>query len=101
MSEKKCTHCNTTAQVPYVIHESEVNRLERIIKRQWIALILVICMLFACNGAWIYAWTQYDYESYELTADGNSNASFIGEDGNIYNGGYSKSEKTKTEKPNG
>ena len=52
-----------------------------------IAIVIVcICLLFASNAAWLYAWMQYDYESYEITADGDSNANYIGQDGNIYNG---------------
>ena len=52
-----------------------------------IAIVIVcICLLFASNAAWLYAWMQYDYEGYEITADGDSNANYIGQDGNIYNG---------------
>ena len=52
-----------------------------------IAIVIVcICLLFASNAAWLYAWMQYDYESYKITADGDSNANYIGQDGNIYNG---------------
>lgn len=98
---KVCNSCNTDkapATVPYVVHESTIARMERIIKRQWIALIVAICMIVACNALWLYAWMQYDYESYEITADGDSNANYIGEDGNIYNGGYNQGEKTKEKK---
>lgn len=52
-----------------------------------IAIVIVcICLLFASNAAWLCAWMQYDYESYKITADGDSNANYIGQDGNIYNG---------------
>ena len=98
---KTCNGCGTDknpANVPYVVHESTVARMERIIKRQWIALIVAICMIVACNCAWLYAWMQYDYESYEITADGDSNANYIGQDGNIYNGGFNQSEETETKK---
>jgi hypothetical protein len=37
---------------------------------------------------------QYDYEGYEITADGDSNANYIGQDGNIYNGGFDQGEET-------
>lgn len=97
--EKKCNNCGTDkapASVPYVVHESAVARMERIIKRQWIALIVAICMIVCCNALWLYAWMQYDYESYEITADGDSNANYIGEDGNIYNGGFNQGEETET-----
>ena len=60
-----------------------------------IAIVIVcICLLFASNAAWLYAWMQYDYES---TADGDSNANYIGQDGNIYNGGIGESEETNPE----
>lgn len=96
---KTCNSCGadkSPANVPYVVHESTVARMERIIKRQWIALIVTICMIVGCNTLWLYAWMQYDYESYEITADGDSNANYIGEDGNIYNGGFNQGEETET-----
>lgn len=93
MSEKKCNHCGTDkapASVPYVVHESTVARMERIIKRQWIALIVAICMIVGCNAFWLYAWMQYDYTSEEIVVDVNSadggNANYIGNDGDIING---------------
>ena len=72
--------------VPYIVHESSMARMERQIKRGWIALIVAVCLLFVSNAAWLWAWMQYDYESYEITSDGDSNANYIGQDGNIYNG---------------
>lgn len=98
---KTCNGCGeikTPSDVPYVVHESDMNKLERIIKRQWIALILAVIMILASNAMWLYAWSQYDYESYEITADGDSNANYIGKDGNIYNGGFNQSEETETQK---
>lgn len=76
----------TPETIPYMAHEFAMVRMERQVKRGWIALIVAICLLFASNIAWLYAWCQYDYESYEITADGDSNANYIGQDGNIYNG---------------
>ena len=76
----------TPGTIPYMAHEFAMVRMERQVKRGWIALIVAICLLFASNIAWLYAWCQYDYESYEITADGDSNANYIGQDGNIYNG---------------
>ena len=39
--------------VPYIAHESSMARMERQIKRLWIALIVVIAMLFASNAGWL------------------------------------------------
>ena len=82
----KGKEAKTPETIPYMAHEFAMVRMERQVKRGWIALIAAICLLFASNIAWLYAWCQYDYESYEITADGDSNANYIGQDGNIYNG---------------
>ena len=52
--------------VPYIVHESSMARMERQVKRGWIALIVAVCLLFASNVAWLYAWCQYDYSSEEI-----------------------------------
>lgn len=97
---KTCNNCGTenlNVTVPYVVHESALARQERQIKRLWIAIILSVALIFASNALWLWAWMQYDYESYEITADGDSNANYIGQDGNIYNGGYDQSEEKSAE----
>ena len=98
---KNCNNCGNAEQagsinVPYIAHEATVARQERQVKRMWIALIITIAMVFASNALWLWAWCQYDYESYEITADGDSNANYIGQDGNIYNGGFDQSEEKST-----
>ena len=74
--------------VPYIVHESSMARMERQVKRGWIALIVAVCLLFASNAAWLYAWCQYDYSSEEVvTVDGKDGvANYIGNDGDIING---------------
>lgn len=88
---------NSPESVPYIVHESSMARMERQIKRLWIALIISIAMLFTSIAIFTWAWMQYDYGSYEITADGDSNANYIGQDGNIYNGGIGESEETNQE----
>ena len=80
--------------VPYIVHEASMARMERQIKRLWIAVIVAVCLLFASSAIFAYAWLQYDYESYEITSNGDSNANYIGQDGNIYNGSIGESEET-------
>ena len=50
----KKTH-NPPESVPYIVHESSVARMERQIKRLWIAVIVAVCLLFASNAAWLWA----------------------------------------------
>ena len=80
--------------VPYIVHEASMARMERQIKRLWIALIVAVTLLFSSGAIFTYAWLQYDYEGYEITSDGDSNANYIGQDGNIYNGSIGESEET-------
>ena len=80
--------------VPYIVHEASMARAERQIKRLWIAVIVAVVLLFASSAIFAYAWLQYDYESYEITSDGDSNANYIGQDGNIYNGSIGEGEET-------
>ena len=80
--------------VPYIVHEASMARMERQIKRLWIALIVAVALLFSSGAIFTYAWLQCDYESYEITSDGDSNANYIGQDGNIYNGSIGESEET-------
>ena len=94
---KGTTDLNDMPPVPFAAHESAVARQERQIKRMWIALIVAVALIFASNAIWLYTWMQYDYESYEITAEGDSNANYIGQDGNIYNGGFNQSEEESAE----
>lgn len=97
-----CKNCKDNEQIP----EQSKNELafafiERTVKRQWIALIIAICMLFASNVAWLYAWMQYDYTSEEVIVDVNSedggNANYIGNDGDIVNGESDRTEEETDE----
>ena len=76
-----CKTCKENRQnvepVPYIVHESAMARQERTIKRLWILLILVISLLVATNGAWL--WWESQWETVETwqdvwqEADGNGN----------------------------
>lgn len=83
-----CKTCKEQRQtVPYIAHESAMARQERTIKRLWVLLILVISLLVATNGAWIWYESQWEVVQTEITQenDGGYN-NYIGNDGDIYNG---------------
>ena len=85
---KTCNSCGTdknTAGVPYVVHESEMARAERVIKRQWIAIILLICMLFGAFGLFVWYESLYETISYEQDGEGINNVN-LGEQGDLNNG---------------
>lgn len=65
--------CNTCKakknppNVPYVVHEGVMSRLERVIKRLWITLIVTIVLLVATNALWIAYESKY--ECFETTQE--------------------------------
>lgn len=72
---------NRPENVPYIVHESSLARMERINKRLWIALLLVICLFVATNAGWIWYESQFVDESwtYEATTDNGGTAVANGE----------------------
>ena len=85
--EKRKVISQTPKDVPYIVHEGAVARLERVIKRLWVLALALIILLCASNAAWI--WWESQYETIETTitqenADGYNN--YIGNDGDIVNG---------------
>ena len=55
--------------VPYIVHESILARMERTIKRLWILCIILILLLAGTNGAWIWYENQFMDESLTVTQD--------------------------------
>ena len=71
---------------------------ERNDKWRNIIIILLIVLLVATNAMWLWAWNQYDYVddySVEMEADDGSNANYIGNNGDITNGGKNQSTENK------
>lgn len=73
--------------IPYIVFESTMARAERQQKRLVIALIVAVVMIVASNLAWLYVWNSYEYvgES-SVSVEGEGNANYIGNDGDITNG---------------
>lgn len=73
--------------IPYIVFESTMARAERQQKRLVIALIVAVVMIVLSNLAWLYVWNSYEYvgES-SVSVEGEGNANYIGNDGDITNG---------------
>ena len=94
--------------IPYFVHEGDMARIERIIKRLVVALIAAVALIFASNAAWLIAWTQYDYSGSDSTTttqtrmidvdaeDGTAN--YIGNDGSITNGADTSNDSHSNKK---
>ena len=96
-----CDHCaKATAPepVPYVVHESDMARLERTSRRLWILLLVMLVLLVGTNGAWIYYESQFVDESWTFEANTDNGGTAIANgDGEVNYYGESKSDQ---ENPN-
>lgn len=91
---KTCNNCGTdnlNVTVPYVVHESAMARQERTIKRQWIAIILLICLLFGAFGLFVWYESQFETITYEQDGEGINNVNY-GEQGDLNNGAESQNQ---------
>ena len=76
---------NAPENVPYIVHEASMARMERQIKRLWIAVIVAVCLLFASNAGWMIYESQFATISYEQDGEGINNVN-IGEQEDLNNG---------------
>lgn len=84
--------------IPFVVHEADMERLERSNKRLWVLSILLVLMLVGTNAGWIWYESQFE-EVVETTTQevdqdvdtGDGDTTVIGM-GDIY--GESKTESS-------
>ena len=87
MEQENKIKAKESTSIPYFVHEGTLARFERINKRLWITIILLIIRLVGTNAGWIWYESQYIEQTIEVTqenADGYNN--YIGNDGDINNG---------------
>ena len=85
VAEKGKKDIENSLKIPFAAHESAMSRAERVIKRQWIAIILLICMLFGAFGLFVWYESLYETISYEQDGEGINNVN-LGEQGDLNNG---------------
>lgn len=84
---KTCNNCGSEKKpqsVPYIVHESDMSRLERQLKRLWIVILVLIFFLVGSNCAWLWYESQFEtieetYQEVIQEADNGENH-FIGGD---------------------
>ena len=82
MSCETCKNKPTAPEnVPYIVHESAMARMERTNRRLWITIILLIVMLVGTNGAWI--WYESQFTDIVTTIEAEQDGSGV----NIVSGG--------------
>ena len=79
---------NKVADVPYIVHEAEMARMERVNKRWFWAWLLTFALLVGCVAGFIWYEAQFVEEENTITQDidtGNGNLALTGI-GDLYYG---------------
>lgn len=74
--------------VPYIVHEADMARMERSNKRLSVLATVVVALLFISNALWLWVWNQYEYVDTVTTSvsqDGEGN-NIIGDGNEVDNG---------------
>lgn len=90
MENKECNGCKpgekkSNLNIPYYVHEGEMARSERHIKRLWIALIVAIIVAFLSNIAWLIYNSEFERTLYSQDGEGLNNIN-MGTQGDLKNG---------------
>lgn len=46
--------------VPYLAYESQMARMERVIKRMFVLIIILLVLLFGTNAGWLWYESQFE-----------------------------------------
>ena len=69
--------------VPYLAHEAAMARMERVIKRLWLALVLTLVLLVLTNGIWIWYESQWEDITVEQEVETDDGPAFVAGVGDI------------------
>lgn len=77
--------------VPYIVHEGEMARMERMNRRLWIVILALIAALIVTNAAWIYYENQFEDVTVTQEVDTGEGDAFVSGNGDV-NYGESKTD---------
>ena len=97
-NEKPTTDRIDERTISSIDHQYDMARLERIIKRLWIIMIILLILFAGTNALWIYEWNQYDCSDVVVDSQDGGNANYLeaGMNG-VINNGPSDSQDEKTQ----
>lgn len=73
-------------KIDYIAHEADMARMERINRRLWIALLIVILLFTASNAFWI--WRESQFEDVITTTKTVTQDTGSGSGDNTFNGDF-------------
>lgn len=69
--------------VPYIVHESQMARSERTIKRLWVLCIVMFLAFVVSNGMWVVYENSFEDISVEQEVDTGDGAAYVTGTGDI------------------
>lgn len=69
--------------IPYYVHEGEIARQERHIKRLWILCIIIFVALIATNAGWIIYESQWEDQVITQDVDTGLGSAYVTGTGDI------------------
>lgn len=84
--------------IPYIVHEAEMARAERMQRRLWVLCIIIFLALVGTNAGWIIYESQFiDEISIESSSEGGGDAygTLISGNGSTVNYGERESNEEK------
>lgn len=93
-----CNSCghHTAEPVPFAAHESVKALLDRTIKRLWIVVLILVVLLVASNGLWIWYESQWEDVSVMQEVDTGTGDAFVAGVGDV-NYGQDKTDGENAE----
>lgn len=89
---------NLPETIPYIVHESEMSRLERTVKRLFILCLVLIIVAVGTNAYWI--WYELSYEDIVVTQEAETDSGTIHLNGtgtgDIYDNGFEQSDEASS-----
>ena len=75
---------NKVADVPYIVHEAEMARMERVNKRWFWAWVITFILLVGCVAGFIWYEAQFVEESVWQEVDTGNGAAYVAGIGDKY-----------------
>lgn len=83
--------------IPYIVHEDQMARQERHIKRLWILCIIIFIALIGTNAGWIYYESLFEEQVVTQDIDTGDGDAVVAGIGDAYGKNPTDSQNSETE----
>lgn len=87
----------TPETIPYIVHEDQMARQERHIKRLWILCIIIFIALIGTNAGWIYYESLFEEQVVTQDIDTGDGDAVVAGIGDAYGKNPTDNQNSETE----